>query len=112
MDEGSVCPPKSFVRLDLMSNSVNIRMLQVSRALDARPHVIDGKRVATTVGYWRLASQLTLRVRGLSPTTTDDMLYSHFSQYGKLVHWVAKRDGNNLPCDYGFISFSTKEEVL
>ncbi|KAI1706898.1 RNA recognition motif domain-containing protein [Ditylenchus destructor] len=82
----------------------------ISRALNARPHWIDGKLVNTHLK----AEEFTLIVHGLPKDTTDEDLRNKFSKAGKLVHWQVMRDWKNKtnrPLGYGFVSFSTAEEV-
>ncbi|KAI1710357.1 RNA recognition motif domain-containing protein [Ditylenchus destructor] len=83
---------------------------EVSRALNARPHRIDGKLVDTN----QKGVDFALIVNGLSKDTTDEDLYETFSKSGKLVYWQVMRDWKyktNRPLGYGFVSFSLPEEV-
>ncbi|KAI1710375.1 RNA recognition motif domain-containing protein [Ditylenchus destructor] len=84
---------------------------EVSRALNARPHRIDGKLICTH----QKGEQFDLIVHGLPKDTTDENLYEIFSKTGKVVHWGVKRDPKNTtnrPLGYGFVSFSTAEESI
>ncbi|KAI1710950.1 RNA recognition motif domain-containing protein [Ditylenchus destructor] len=83
---------------------------EISRALNARPHWIDGKLVATRYQ----GEEFCLIVNGLPKDATDEDLYETFSKAGKLVHWEVKRawkDKTNRPLGYGFVSFSTAEDI-
>ncbi|KAI1710353.1 RNA recognition motif domain-containing protein [Ditylenchus destructor] len=83
---------------------------EVSRALADRPHRISGKLINTH----QKGAEFALIVHGLPKNTTDEDLYETFSKAGKLVHWQVKRDRKNKtnrPLGYGFVSFSTAEEV-
>ncbi|KAI1710383.1 RNA recognition motif domain-containing protein [Ditylenchus destructor] len=83
---------------------------EVSCALADRPHRISGKLVDTH----QKGIQFALIVQGLPKNTTDEDLYETFSKAGKLVHWQVMRDRKyktNRPLGYGFVSFSTAEEV-
>ncbi|KAI1710386.1 low-density lipoprotein receptor domain class A domain-containing protein [Ditylenchus destructor] len=64
---------------------------EVSRALNARPHRIDGKLICTH----QKGEQFDLIVHGLPKDTTDEDLYEIFSKTGKVVHWGVKRDPKN-----------------
>ena len=53
-----------------------------------------------------------LFIGGLSLNTTDDTLREYFSKYGELLDCVVMRDGQSKKSrGFGFVSFSTKEEV-
>ncbi|KAI1703175.1 RNA recognition motif domain-containing protein [Ditylenchus destructor] len=82
----------------------------ISRALNARPHRIDGKLVDTH----QKGEQFTLFVAGFHSSTTDDDLYETFSKVGKPIHWEVVRDWKNKtnrPLGYGYVDFSSAEEV-
>ncbi|KAI1704213.1 RNA recognition motif domain-containing protein [Ditylenchus destructor] len=83
---------------------------EISRTLNARPHRIDGKLVDTHLKYERY----TLIVNGLPKDATDEDLEKTFSKVGKPVHWEVMRDWKektNRPLGYGYVSFSSAEEV-
>ncbi|KAI1706894.1 RNA recognition motif domain-containing protein [Ditylenchus destructor] len=81
---------------------------EISRALNARPHWIDGKLVLTRYQ----GEEFALIVHGLPQDTTDEDLRNKFSKAGKLVHWQVMRDRKtNESRGHGFVSFSTAEEV-
>ncbi|KAI1703174.1 RNA recognition motif domain-containing protein [Ditylenchus destructor] len=83
---------------------------EISRALNARPHKIDGKSVDTHLK----GEQFTLFVGGFHSSTTDDDLYETFSKVGKPIHWEVVRDWKNKtnrPLGYGYVDFSSAQEV-
>ncbi|KAI1697130.1 RNA recognition motif domain-containing protein [Ditylenchus destructor] len=83
---------------------------EISRALNARPHWIDGKLVNTR----HQDAEFTLIVNGIPKDATDEDLYETFSKIGKRVHWQVMRDWKNKTnrsLGYGFVSFSTAEDV-
>ncbi|KAI1703169.1 RNA recognition motif domain-containing protein [Ditylenchus destructor] len=83
---------------------------EISRALNARPHWIDGKLVDTH----QKNESFNLFVGGLPKNTTDEDLYETFSKVGNLVHWEVKRDWKNKtnrPLGYAYVAFSSAEEV-
>ncbi|KAI1702985.1 RNA recognition motif domain-containing protein [Ditylenchus destructor] len=83
---------------------------ELSRALAARPHYISGKLV-----FAHLKGEIFgVRVFDIPKNITDDDLYETFSKNGKLVHWQVMRDWKNKtnrPLGYGFLSFSSAEDV-
>ncbi|KAI1710343.1 RNA recognition motif domain-containing protein [Ditylenchus destructor] len=88
----------------------SIKGVQISQALADRPHYIKGKLVDT-----HLKGQLFgLYVGGLPKDAADEDLYETFSKDGKLVHWQVMRtwkDKTNQSLGYGYVTFSTAEEV-
>ncbi|KAI1710954.1 RNA recognition motif domain-containing protein [Ditylenchus destructor] len=83
---------------------------EISRALAERPHYINDKLVNTHLK----GQEFGIRLFDLPKNVTDDDLYETFSKVGKLVHWQVMRDWKNKtnrPLGYGFVSFSTAEDV-
>ncbi|KAI1701657.1 RNA recognition motif domain-containing protein [Ditylenchus destructor] len=83
---------------------------EISRTLNARPHRIDGKLVDTHLK----GEKFTLFVNGLPKDAPDDDLCETFCKVGKPVHWEVMRawkDKTNRPLGYGYVSFSSAEEV-
>ncbi|KAI1715166.1 RNA recognition motif domain-containing protein [Ditylenchus destructor] len=83
---------------------------EISRALNGRPHWIGGKLVDTR----HQGAEFALIVHGLPKDATDEDLYKTFSKAGKLVHWQVMRawkDKTNRPLGYGYVKFSTAEDV-
>ncbi|KAI1705208.1 RNA recognition motif domain-containing protein [Ditylenchus destructor] len=83
---------------------------EISRALAGRPHWID--TIDKLVDTHKKGEHFTLFVGGFHPNTTNEDLYEKFSKVGNPVHWDVKCDPNtNRPLGYGFVSFSSPEEV-
>ncbi|KAI1710698.1 RNA recognition motif domain-containing protein [Ditylenchus destructor] len=83
---------------------------EISRALNARPHWIGDKLVDTC----HQGAEFALVVHGLPKDATDEDLRKTFSKAGKLVHWQVMRawkDKTNRPLGYGYVKFSTAEDV-
>ncbi|KAI1701659.1 RNA recognition motif domain-containing protein [Ditylenchus destructor] len=82
----------------------------VDRALNSRPHSIDGKEVFVEHATPR-RNELTLFLGNLSPKTTDESLRDHFSKYGHLTQCNVKIDhktGHSR--GFGYVAFALKEE--
>ncbi|KAI1701660.1 RNA recognition motif domain-containing protein [Ditylenchus destructor] len=83
---------------------------EISRALAGRPHWID--TIDKLVDTHRKGEDFTLFVGGFHPNTTTKDLYEKFSKVGNPVHWDVKCDPNtNRPLGYGYVAFSSAEEV-
>ncbi|KAI1706904.1 RNA recognition motif domain-containing protein [Ditylenchus destructor] len=83
---------------------------ELSRALASRPHYISGKLVNTHLK----GKEFGIILHDLPKNVTDEDLYETFSKVGKLVHWQVMRDWKNKtnrPLGYGFVSFSSAEDV-
>ncbi|KAI1699026.1 RNA recognition motif domain-containing protein [Ditylenchus destructor] len=81
---------------------------EIAEALADRPHCINGKMVCT----YQKGEQFSIYVGGLPTNATENSLYTTFFKFGHLVHWEVKRDADTrLSRNYGFVTFSTPEEV-
>ncbi|KAI1703170.1 RNA recognition motif domain-containing protein [Ditylenchus destructor] len=82
----------------------------VDRALNSRPHSIDGKEVFVEHATPR-RNELTLFLGNLSPKTTDESLRDHFSKYGHLTQCNVKIDHKTGQSrGFGYVAFALKEE--
>ncbi|KAI1699066.1 RNA recognition motif domain-containing protein [Ditylenchus destructor] len=88
---------------------------EVNRAMDDRPHLIDGKPLLLKVINERSVYH-SLFVGSLPENVTGETLREEFSKYGKLVFWELQKDGrfNQSRCGiaYGIVSYGSEEEAL
>ncbi|KAI1703800.1 RNA recognition motif domain-containing protein [Ditylenchus destructor] len=85
---------------------------QVERAMDDRPHIIEGKRVTTNYSD-KQSTHFSLFVGSLPENVTENSVCEVFSKFGKLVHYNVYYDGQlNQSRPYAFISYANEEEAL
>ncbi|KAI1706886.1 RNA recognition motif domain-containing protein [Ditylenchus destructor] len=81
---------------------------EVADALADRPHCIEGKMLCT----YQMGQLFSIYVGGLPDNATENSLYATFLKFGQLIHWEVMRDPNTRRSrNYGFVSFSSAEEV-
>ncbi|KAI1714115.1 RNA recognition motif domain-containing protein [Ditylenchus destructor] len=86
---------------------------ELNRAMEDRPHVIDGKPLEMKfLGRSRFTS-VHLFVGSLPENVTEETLREEFSKYGKPVYWKLKNDGHfNQSGPYGIVAYSSEQEAL
>ncbi|KAI1706897.1 RNA recognition motif domain-containing protein [Ditylenchus destructor] len=85
---------------------------EISRALAGRPHWID--TIDKLVYTHQKGEVFALIVKGLPKDSTADDLRKIFSKVGNLVYWEVMHDRRyktNRSLGYGYVKFSTAEEV-
>ncbi|KAI1714140.1 RNA recognition motif domain-containing protein [Ditylenchus destructor] len=104
--KGKTGIPHAFVSFSAIS--------EFNRAMDDRPHIIDGKPLRIRLmGTDHSSIPVSLVVGSLPENVTEETLREEFSKYGKLVFWILKNDGNfNQSGPYGFVSYATEKEAL
>ncbi|KAI1714111.1 RNA recognition motif domain-containing protein [Ditylenchus destructor] len=90
---------------------------EANRALEARPHIIDGKVLQTKSGDKFNVRSFSLFVGSLPRNVTEKSLIEAFSKFGKIVHWGLFKDTRSLvelqqDRPFAFISYANPKEAL
>ncbi|KAI1708985.1 RNA recognition motif domain-containing protein [Ditylenchus destructor] len=86
---------------------------EFNRAIDDRPHIINGKPLRIILNGRGHSSSVSLVVGSLPENVTEETLGKEFSKYGKPVYWKLQNDGRfNQSRPYGIVIYSTVQEAL
>jgi heterogeneous nuclear ribonucleoprotein A1/A3 len=83
----------------------------VEKILAAAPHYLDRKAIDVKPVMASIDPSCKLFVGGLTLTTTNEMLRTHFSDYGTVVDASIRRDSVGKPRGFGFILFAQPQSV-
>ncbi|KAI1699665.1 RNA recognition motif domain-containing protein [Ditylenchus destructor] len=85
---------------------------EVNRAMDDRPHVINGKPLRID-SLGKRERYFSLFVGSLPENVTEETLRKEFSKYGKPIFWKVENDGQfNQSGPFGLVSYASEQEAL
>ncbi|KAI1699666.1 RNA recognition motif domain-containing protein [Ditylenchus destructor] len=86
---------------------------ELNRAIDDRPHIINGKPLQIKFLGKRHFISVSLFVGSLPENVTEETLHEEFSKYGKPVYWELRNDWRfNQSTPYGIVSYASQQEAL